>query len=280
MTVNPVLAPSVTVTSNPGSAICKNTPVLFSAMPAYGGAGATYTWYKGVTPVGTGITYNDATLVNGDKISVKMHSNYACRTTDSVISTQTTMSVTDPATPVVSISANPGSNVHIGQVVTFSATVTSAGSAPAYQWNVNGYNIAGATSTTFTQGNFTDGDVVGLTVTNNSACGVETGTGTVALSVYNNLGVKEIKSNSSFAVAPNPSKGTFILKGATTNVTDEEVSVEVTNMLGQVIYRNSFLTQGGKLNQQIQLGSVANGMYILNLHSGADQASFHIVVEQ
>jgi len=82
-------------------------------------------------------------------------------------------------------------------------------------------------------------------------------------------------------VIPNPNNGLFTIKGTLGTTNDVEVTVEVTDMLGQVVYTGKVIAQKGEISQQVQLpGSVANGMYILNLHTDKENNVFHIVVEQ
>jgi hypothetical protein len=79
---------------------------------------------------------------------------------------------------------------------------------------------------------------------------------------------------------PNPNKGEFTLQGAFGNG-DEEVVAEVTNMLGQVVYQNSLTTNNGTINSQISLGgSLANGIYMLNLRSGDQRQVIRFVIEK
>ena len=80
---------------------------------------------------------------------------------------------------------------------------------------------------------------------------------------------------------PNPNSGTFTVKGTMGGPIGQEVSLEVTDMLGQVVYKKKGLTHDGKLNELIQVGNtLANGMYILNLRSESEHMVFHFVVEQ
>ena len=82
-------------------------------------------------------------------------------------------------------------------------------------------------------------------------------------------------------VVPNPNNGTFTVKGTIGTMQDEEVSLEVTDVLGQVIYKNKVTAHGGKINETVVLSNVlANGMYMLNMHSGAENKVFHFVIEK
>jgi len=86
---------------------------------------------------------------------------------------------------------------------------------------------------------------------------------------------------SDITVLPNPNKGEFTIKGSLGVNTDEEVSLELTDVLGQVIYKNKVTAKNGKLNEHIQLvNTIANGMYMLILHSDGVNEVFHVVIEQ
>jgi len=82
-------------------------------------------------------------------------------------------------------------------------------------------------------------------------------------------------------ILPNPNKGTFTIKGKVGSIADEPVTLEVTDLLGQVIYRNKVTAYGGRLDETIVLSNMlANGMYILNVQSGTENKTFHFVIEQ
>jgi uncharacterized protein YjdB len=85
----------------------------------------------------------------------------------------------------------------------------------------------------------------------------------------------------SVSLVPNPNKGTFVVKGTVGSVSDEAVTLEVTDVLGQVVYKSRVTAFGGKLNETVTLGgTLANGMYILNVQSGTENKSLHFVIEQ
>jgi hypothetical protein len=91
------VTPSVAIVSNDAdNSIVAGTSVTFTATPTNGGSLPTYQWKKNGNNVvgGTAPTYTDATLANGDVITVVMTSNAACATTTTVTSNAITMTVT------------------------------------------------------------------------------------------------------------------------------------------------------------------------------------------
>ena len=112
--------------------------------------------------------YNSTTLHNNDTVVAILTSNAACATVASVTSNQVIMVVNATATPTVTISANPSGQVCPGTSVTFTAVATSGGTAPTYQWLVNGANAG--TGTTLTRSNLNNNDSVRCVLTSNAAC--------------------------------------------------------------------------------------------------------------
>jgi hypothetical protein len=83
-------------------------------------------------------------------------------------------------------------------------------------------------------------------------------------------------------VYPNPNNGTFTIKGSLGNVANQEdLFVEITDILGQAIYKDKLVVNDGKIEQLISVQrSVANGMYMLTVRSATDKKVFHFVIEQ
>jgi len=85
----------------------------------------------------------------------------------------------------------------------------------------------------------------------------------------------------SISLLPNPNKGTFTVRGTLGSNASEEVTLEVTDLLGQVIYRSNATSQDGKLNETISLSNaLSNGMYILNVQSTTGHSTIHFVIAQ
>jgi Glycine rich protein/Secretion system C-terminal sorting domain len=277
MVVSAPQMPSVTVSADPGSFVCTGGTVTFTANPVFGGASPVLRWIKNSVFVGSGFTYT-YTPANGDIVSFMLGSDFACRLADTIYSDNFTMVVEPAQLPIVTINANPGLYIAPGQAETLTATVSHGGPMPSYQWYVNNHLIAGATSSIFTSTTLAERDSVSCEIT--GVCGL-VGFNSVIVHLRN-VGVQQVTSvGSDVRLVPNPNKGVFTLKGTLGSADDQEVSLEVTNMLGQVIYTNKVMSHGGTINEAIQLSNtLANGMYMLTLRSGTENSVFHFVIEQ
>jgi trimeric autotransporter adhesin len=80
---------------------------------------------------------------------------------------------------------------------------------------------------------------------------------------------------------PNPNKGTFTIIGSLGSAADETVTIEITNLSGQPVYKDHVLKTNGKLYKQIEpAGKLPNGIYTLTVSSGSEHKVFHLVIEQ
>jgi hypothetical protein len=174
MIVNSLLTPSVNIAASTSSAICQGDIVSFTATPVNEGATPVYQWKKNSLYVGANsATYTDNTWANGDIISLEMTSSIACVTAQTVISNAVVMNVSPSVVPGVSIAAQPGNNICDGQLVTFAANPVNGGTAPVYQWKINGGNV-GTNSNTFTSNNLSNGNMVTVDILSNATCAVLT----------------------------------------------------------------------------------------------------------
>ncbi len=280
MTVNTSGLPAVIVSTTPGTEVCQGTTVTFTATGTYGGSAPTYAWIKNGVNSGSADVYSYVPA-NGDVVYCIMTSNYHCRLANTATSSHIAMQVDMPVMPVVTITANPGTQLASGQSAVFTASVTNGGPAPTFQWFVNGIAQSGANGPSFTTNALADNDSVSCEVLSSGGCSGVLGYSSVIVHV-SGVGVNTVTANeSNITLIPNPNKGIFTVKGTLGTTADEEVSLEVTDMLGQVIFTTKVMTHSGVINQKIQLSSsLANGMYMLNLRSGSDNKVFHIVVEQ
>lgn len=185
--------------------------------------------------------------------------------------------------PVATVTALGGTHLRVGQSDELVVTVTSGGGgAPTFQWLVNGNPIAGATSDTFAFNSlYFTGDSIICEVTSSGMCGGVTDSFLTVITLFEDVVQQVAATSGDIRLVPNPNKGAFTLKGTLGNTADEDVTVEVTDMLGQVVYKETIPVHNGVINENIQLSNtLANGMYLLNLRSGTHNDVFHFVVEQ
>ncbi len=265
----------LSVTAN--DTVCAGTTVMITGTPTYGGYNPTYGIILDSVLVSSTNSYSYVPH-DGDNLYALMVSNYMCRTSTVAFSNVINMTVEEPIVPILTITGRPGMIVGIGMPDTLTATVSPAGSYN-YQWLLNGGIVPGATSNTFIRSSFTNNDSVSCTVIRNDACALST-INSVILKVAN-VGVKTLATNGKLSLVPNPNKGNFTISGALGTVADEEVTMTVTNMLGQNVYTNKFIAHSGNVDAQVQMANdIASGMYILNLQASNGNNVFHFVVAQ
>ena len=66
-------------------------------------------------------------------------------------------------------------------------------------------------------------------------------------------------------VFPNPSKGKFILN--ISDLKDREARLKVYNLNGKEIYQESFYTNRDLFSKPVDIGQVANGLYIVEVET-------------
>ncbi len=170
MTVNPNVTPLVTVAAS-ANPICPGSSVSFTSLEEGGGTTPSYQWYLNSTPINgeTNTTFTSLTLSNNDVVSLTMATSAACASSATVASNNITMIVGAMLSPSVSITAS-ANTVCSGNSVNFTSTVTNGGTAPTYQWYVNGNSISGATNDSYSTSVINNGDVFTLEITSNAAC--------------------------------------------------------------------------------------------------------------
>lgn len=280
--VHPHETPAVTLSVAPGDTVCQGAAVVVTATPGFGGPEPSYTWVKNTHVVVASDSTYSYIPSDGDDIYVIMQSNYFCRSATTAYSNVIAMTVEPAVVPSFSIAVHPGTLVSTGTEVTLTAVVTDGGPHPAFQWYLHGAVIVGATSATYS-GIFEDKDSVSCIVTRGDACNLPA-FNSVILRV-GNLDVKQVASaGGDIKLVPNPNKGAFTINGTlggSATGANEEVSVEITDMLGQVVYKNKIMSQNGMVNDQVQVNHIlANGVYILNLRSESGSNAIRFVIEQ
>jgi gliding motility-associated-like protein len=167
--VRPAVTPTVTLATPPVQ--CPGTALTFTAVTTNVGASPTFQWFVNNTAVASGPTFTSSTLVTGDQVRVQVTPTTGLCSTG-LATASVTVTRTPTPLPTLAIAAQPSGPVCPGELLTFSiASVTGAGAAPAYQWQVNGTDVAGATTPVFTSTRLRDGQTVTLRLRTTNDCG-------------------------------------------------------------------------------------------------------------
>jgi hypothetical protein len=186
---------------------------------------------------GSSFTFNGQTLTAAGTYKDTLTSATGC---DSVITLNLTVNPL-PTKPVIT---------QAGNVLTCSVTAT------AYQWSLNATAIGGATSQQYT---ITQSGPYTVQVTDANGCkntsdvfnGIVTGIEDVAGTVFD------------CSVYPNPNNGKFTVLVTNDKATDVQITCH--NVIGEVVYTGEYQMSNGQLKTELDLTTVAKGVYIVNV---------------
>ena len=277
MTVSAPVLPSVSISTAAGDTACTGVPTTFVAVPVFGGTTPSYVWTKNGINVATGATYTYVPLT-GDMIVCTMTSSFPCRSQDTAVSSALTMVVEAPTANTITVTAS-SSTIVTGGSVTFTATAPHAGTSPVYVWFIDGVVVPGATSATYTTDTLVNGQIVTCEVTSSEPCAAPHTNMSSGITVLVTNGVQNVNILNNFMLIPNPNKGTFMVKG---NIgAADNLSIKITDVLGQVVYTQTVQVHNGVVNEQVTLGSsLANGVYLINITSPAGSNVYHMVLDK
>jgi gliding motility-associated-like protein len=171
ISMQPALVTSVTLATPPAQ--CVGSSLTFTPVPVNAGTAPTYRWLVNGVAVAsaTGPTFTSSTLANGDQVQVEVTPAAGLCSSGVATATVAVTLTTSPA-PTVQIVPFPVGSVCPGDALVFSiGQATNLGSAPQYQWLVDGTAVAGQTGPTFTSTTLRNGQVVSLAVNTTTACG-------------------------------------------------------------------------------------------------------------
>jgi gliding motility-associated-like protein len=164
--VDPLLPVSISIAASENP-VCSGTNVTFTATPVNGGAAPDYQWKVNGSNRGTNSSTFSYVPADNDNVICILTSNALCPSGSPATSNTVTMTVNPSQSVSVSIAAS-SNPVCAGTSVTFTATPTNGGTAPAYQWKVNGTN-SGTNSSTFSY-TPSNHDAVTCVLTSNVMC--------------------------------------------------------------------------------------------------------------
>lgn len=160
----PCPTPTISITES-ANTVCAGTTVNYTATITNQGTTPTYQWQVNGANVGTAATYS-YTPADGDTIKCIL-TNADCFQAVRDTSNTITMQVSPTVTPDIAITAD-NNNSCLGTAVTYTATANNTGTAPVYQWKVNGGNM-GTNATTFVH-TPANGDLITCELSSNATC--------------------------------------------------------------------------------------------------------------
>lgn len=269
--ITPSVTPGVSINTVPPISICKGVSVLFTTVSNDQGTTPIYQWYKNGSMISgaNGTTYTDATLNDGDTISIELKSNAACALNTTAMSNKVGVHVDDPVTPTVSISVSPSDVLTSGGVVTFTATNTNGGTTPDYQWQKNGVDVPFETGSSYTSGSLQAGDNITVTMLSYADCvtpGLVTSNIIVMKSALS-VGTQGLVAGD-IKIYPNPNSGRFTLAASSwdASLSGKQVRVDVLSAVGQSVYHMEFIPSAADWKTQVNLSAeLANGQYMLGV---------------
>ena len=176
------------------------------------------------------------------------------------------------ATATKSITVHtPAPENHEGSITTVvGARIDLGDDAPGGEWTSSDNSIAAV-------------DVSG-TVTALAAGDVKVSHTTVDGNGYVSTSATQLTVNPlpfEIKLLPNPNRGAFTIVGTIGSNRDEAVTLEIADMLGQVIYTGKCIAEGGTIKEQVVLrNGLPNGTYLLNIHATVGSKVVHFVVER
>jgi len=177
--------PQVAITSQPADTVVSTNQNATFNVVATGTAPLFYQWYRytdalGNSPVAqTDATNSSFTITNAQASDTGYYGVVVNNSHNSVASRVASLLVGD-LVPVITGPTNK--TVIAGNNVTFNTAVVIANPAPTFQWQTNGVDVPGATSTSLTLNNVPfalDGTVVSVIATNNAGSATNSATLTV-----------------------------------------------------------------------------------------------------
>lgn len=166
---------NITIGSN--SPICTGDTMKLNVFSTT--TGVTYSW--------TGpANYNTANVSKPNATVADSGIYTGIVTLGSCSDSDTVRMVINPG-PQITAAASPGGTICDGTLATFAAVLKDVGTAPQYQWVLNGVNIPGATNPTYSSSAINNGDVVALQVTPNTKCGKTKTSNPITMTVLQTL---------------------------------------------------------------------------------------------
>lgn len=273
LTVIPFGQSSVNITAADVE-ICEGQAVSLNSYYTNGGTNPEFQWMiNGVdTPGMNSGSYVATDVKDGDTIALRFISKQVCVFPE--ISNKIVFKVNEIAHPEVDLSVTyePGTG-H-----TFTAIPANGGDNPKYQWYRNEKVVHGENGPTYTSNDIMPYERVVVELFSSLECIDERRVSSEA--TYTGMSDVAI-SPDAFNIYPNPSKGSFVIKGKLDNISNETATIQIVNNLGRVVQQINTNVQGSELSIPVDLeSSLPNGIYSANITIGNNTSSIRFILNR
>jgi photosystem II stability/assembly factor-like uncharacterized protein len=233
---------------------CPADTFYFDSYSVLSLTGATFSWSF------PGASYVSSTTVRNPKVIYTAG-------THSVTLTVTNPNGTNTKTLANLVTVTAGTNTPAAPTITQSGFVLTSSSATGNQWCLNGVPIPGATNQNYTA----------TAIGNYSVVLIKGGCPSAASNVIsiNTVGVEEMDNLNQLSVYPNPGHEDFTV--AFNSAERTTYTLEIENMLGQVIYKEEIKDFKGDYSKALNISKGVSGIYTLRLSGTHNQTVQKII---
>lgn len=161
--------------------------------------------------------------------------------------------------PRVNIAVSPGNTIHLNNPVTFTANATGCTNIK-YAWFVNGTQVPGAYSSSYTTSKLLNLDKVWCKVACTDTCPSPADTASNIITMHVSTSVNGLTTDGAIKVYPNPNSGKFVVEYPDIQ---KIATLTIINLMGQVVFTNSNYIAGEDVNLQ----GLPQGTYIIRASS-------------
>ncbi|WP_081669573.1 zinc-dependent metalloprotease [Winogradskyella psychrotolerans] len=97
--------------------------------------------------------------------------------------------------------------------------------------------------------------------------------------IQQSLSVDDFGFDNNLSIHPNPNKGEFTISFDSRVNNNDDVKVDVYDISGRLVYKNSFSNNSISFNETVNLRGVASGVYIANISKGNTITSKKVIIE-
>ncbi len=282
-TVSPLIPTTVSVAKYPPTTLCSGDSIMLVATSTNGGIMPAYKWDSFSVNIADSVDTIRLRPTHGDVVYITLNPRGVCAVHDTVIDTVPLNVYPMVAAPIITITLDTPlttTGATLGETYIFHSSVIYGGVIQSYQWYKNALPIPGATSSYLSVPIYYPSTFY-CNVSGNAPCDsfVTSDTSNHISIGATFVGVNTMpQGGDNLTLFPNPNTGMFTLSGMITNVSGKDIELEVTDMLGRIVYRGTTTPQSGVVSQQISLNGLATGSYLLRVNMESGTEVFRFVV--